>query len=165
MSIALPVGRPSKLTPELEAVVLDAVPKCLIPSQIAAYAMIHRSTLNDWLDRGNTDQELGVDSIYSQFSAKYHAARAEIVRKHLAYLASCPENSKPLLWILEKCFREDFGKESDELRELRAMFFKLLPTLTGVNNGNQITGSDSPLSSSTPNRILEEPNNTATLQP
>lgn len=140
------VGRPSELTDEVYARLIEAVPLVMIQAQVAAYCKIPKSSLCTWLTRGEKDLENQIDSIYAQFSNDYHKARSQIIRHNLAFLSTCPKNFQAVTWIMEKCFREDFGKESDELRELRSLFIQILPQLTkgALNDGTPITGSDTP---------------------
>lgn len=130
MTISNPPGRPCELTEEVQVRIFTALPQVLIQRQVAFAAMIHPSTLNTWLTSGDKDQIEGVDSIYAQFSYKYHSLRAACLAEKLRFLSACPKNYGALTWTLEKCFREDCGPEAAEIRELREMFLKILPLLS-----------------------------------
>jgi len=131
-------GRPSELTEEVKARVLAAVPEVIIQNQIALRARIPKQTLSTWLVRGKSDKNAGIDSIYAQFSDDFYYAQTEVVKQTLDFLRCCPKNYGSLTWILEKCFREDFGADSDEMRELRELFKMILPLIgKGDANGSK----------------------------
>jgi len=111
-------GRPTELTPIVKQRILEAVPQVIIPAQVAALARVPKQTLSDWLIRGDKDIKAGTDSIYAQFSDDFKHAQAKIVQETLAFLRCCPKNYQALTWILERCFRKDFGSDSEEIKEL-----------------------------------------------
>lgn len=130
-------GRPTELNSEKYQLLLDAIPRVIIQQHVAYMARVAPSTLSIWLSRGKEEQETNPGSIYAQFATDYHVARCEIIQEKLNIIATDHENRAGNAWILEKCFREDFGKESEEMRELRSLFIQLLPTLQGAQNGKQ----------------------------
>jgi hypothetical protein len=111
-------GRPTELTKEVHARLIEAVSHVIIPSQVAAYARVPRTTLLEWLQRGEKDSSAHIDSIYAQFSSDFIQAQSEIVKETIAFLRSCPKNYQALIWLLERCFRKDFGSDSEEIKEL-----------------------------------------------
>ena len=135
-----PEGRRTKLDNELIEQILTAIPQVLIQSQVAAMCYIPRQTLNEWLNRGQRESLNNQETIFAQLADRYHAVKAAVLREHLMWLRLCPKNYQALTWILEKCFREDFGAESEELRELREIFKQLLPLLGkgGLLNGKKV---------------------------
>jgi hypothetical protein len=56
------IGRPSKLTPEVEARLLQALSVGAFRKTAAAYAGIGRSTLYRWVEQGEADIEAGIKS-------------------------------------------------------------------------------------------------------
>lgn len=143
-------GRPPDLNGDKYQLLLEAIPKVIIQQHVAYYARVSPSALSVWLNRGKEEQETNPESIYAQFVKDYHAARCKVISDKLELIAYNPDLRAGNSWILEKCFREDFGKESEEMRELRSLFMQLLPTLTGVNNGQKGTANNPPeLGSST----------------
>ena len=114
--------------------VIAAVPQLIIQRHVAAMAGVLEGVLSEWLRRGLEDQKNDIDSIYAQFSKDYHKARCKVIRDKLELIASNPDLRAGNSWILERCFREDFGKDSEEIRELRAMLTQLL-TMKGDSNG------------------------------
>ena len=128
------VGRQSTLEQGKYEEVLSAVSQVLIQRHVAALAKVPESTLITWLTRGRNDQENDIESVYASFSRDYHSERAKVIRDKLEIISRDPENRAGNCWILERCFREDFGKDSEEIRELRAMLTQLL-TMKGDQNG------------------------------
>ncbi len=136
--ISSPTGRPSELTDEVKARLLEAVPLVIIPNQIAAYAKVPKQSLHNWLKRGQNDSIEGIASHYAQFWDEFKSLQAQVVREKLELLSTCPKNYGAITWILEKCFREDFGADSDEMRELRELFKLILPLIgKGDANGSK----------------------------
>lgn len=130
-------GRPPELNSDKYQLLLDAVPRVIIQQHVAYMARVSPAALSEWLTRGREEQITNPESIYAQFANDYHAARCAIIEEKLNIIATDHDNRAGNAWILEKCFREDFGKESEEMRELRALFMQLLPTLQGAQNGQQ----------------------------
>ena len=127
-------GRQTDLEQGAYEAVLEAVHQVLIQRHVAALAHVSEQALSKWLIRGKADQENNIDSIYALFVEDYNAERAKVIRDKLEIISRDPENRAGNCWILERCFREDFGKDSEEIRELRAMLTQLL-TMKGDQNG------------------------------
>lgn len=129
-----PAGRPSILTQQIIERVLDAIPKVIVPQQVAYYSMIPPSTLRSWLEVGLKDIEQQNDSIYAQFSLRYYKVRSEVLQDKIERLGTCPKNYGALTWILEKCFREEFEEKSAYVRMLEDVVFDKLPNFLGKGN-------------------------------
>lgn len=128
-------GRPSQLTDEVKSVILQAIPEVIVQNQVAARARIPKQTLSTWLVRGKSDREKGIDSIFAQFSDDYYFTLTEVVKDAIAKLKSMPKSFGSLTWILEKCFREDFGSPIDV--ELHAKADLILELQKGMANERQ----------------------------
>lgn len=129
-------GRPTELTPAVHKRLVEAVPHVIIPAQVAALARVPKQTLSDWLSRGEKDARNGVDSIYAQFSDEYLHTQAKVVKETLTRLKACPKIYQPLIWILERCFRRDFGADADEIKELiRNLEIIMNAKKGGLDNG------------------------------
>lgn len=133
------VGRPPGLTPEVEAKIIDAIPRVYVVGLIADYVGVPRNTLYDWLKWGREDQKDSKDSIYAQLSGKYRSTLAKSAEEKLTTLSSCPRNYQAITWMLEKCFKKDFGKDSEEYQKLVDLVFnQLLPLMSkGVDNARE----------------------------
>lgn len=129
-------GRPTTLTEEVHISIIDAVPKVLIKTQIAGLVGISHQKLCYWLDRGEKDLKENNLSIYAHLFADFVRARAIEVQNLIERIRKAPDNYKALCWILEKCFREDFGEDSEELKELRALFVRILPLIGKGEKGH-----------------------------
>lgn len=114
-----PPGFHTTLTQQKIDDIIAAVPEVIIQNQVAHRAKVTPKQLDVWLDEGERDANLGKnDSIFAQLFHKYHYARTEVVKKNLDTLQCCPRNYQALTWTLEKCFRGDFGKDSDQIQKL-----------------------------------------------
>lgn len=132
-------GRPARLLDdETKQRILDAVPKVIVQNQVAAMARISKSNLSRWLSMGEADVENDIDSVYAQFWNEYRAAKAHVLYKSLLMIANRTPNYGALIWIIEKCFREDFGKESEEFRRIAEMFKMIFPL---IGKGELLNGS------------------------
>lgn len=133
------------LDQELIDSIIFAVPQVIVQNQVAAFCGIHRMNLSSWLKRGDEEHLNGIESVFSQLAVRYHETRSHVVKNLVFELKQCPKNYQALVWLLEKCFREDFGSESEEIRELRQMFIQILPLLGkgDLNHGNQTKELDS----------------------
>lgn len=129
-------GRPTTLTQDVHIAILDAIPKVLIKSQIAALAGITRQKLQYWLERGEKELHENKLTEYAHLFYDYSQSRARCVQELLERVRKAPDNYKALCWILERCFREDFGEDSEELKELRALFTRILPLIGKGEKGN-----------------------------
>jgi hypothetical protein len=133
-----PPGFHTKLTQEKIEKLISAVPEVIVQNQVAYRAGVTKQALSDWLKQGTRDLNEGnINTIFAQLSDRYHKARTEIVRDSLEKIQSGTDNYKALCWILEKCFREDFGAESEDIRELKELFKTILPM---IGKGETING-------------------------
>ncbi len=136
-----PVGHHTTLTPQKIDEIIAAVPEVIVQNQVAHRAHVTKQSLSQWLEQGQNDIEKGrPDSLFAQLYDRFHKARSEIVKNTLATLLGCPKNFQALTWTLEKCFREDFGKDSEQIQKLLDLVFNQVIPLAqkGVlQNGSQ----------------------------
>lgn len=133
------VGRQTNLEKGKYEELIAAIPQVMIQKHVAALCGVHETHLSRWLSRGETESEQGIDSVYAQFRQDYVKERTKVMRERINSVLNAETGWQAHAWILERCFREDFGKESEEMRELRAMFTQIV---MGANNGKQeIRGS------------------------
>lgn len=94
-------GRPSKLTPEAIAKILDLVRECVPVTVACRAAGIGYSTLKDWRARGREEPE----SIYGEFAVALEEAVAvaeiEMVKAVYSAATSDPKSAQ---WMLERRF-------------------------------------------------------------
>lgn len=125
-----PPGRPTTLTDELQIAIIEATEDVILPTQVAALCGISHQKLSYWLKRGEEELNQDLSTPYAQLFANYKKTHAKEVKRLLERLDRCPDNYRALCWKLEKCFREDFGDESDEMRQLKYYVFnEVLPRL------------------------------------
>lgn len=115
-------GRPVVLTDELHAQIIFNIPYVIIPTQVAALSRISHQNLSNWLKWGAEQFKDGEDTIYSRLFADFKRKQAEVVSGLLEKIQLSPKCYQAYAWILEKCFRSDFGADSDEMKELREQF-------------------------------------------
>lgn len=135
----LRAGRPITLTQEIIDRILVAVPKLLVPSQIAYNARILPQRLSEWLKWGLEDIDSGQNSIFAQLAENYYAVRSQAMLDKIEKLGACPKNYGALTWILEKCFKEEFEAKSEYVKMLEDVVFEKLPKyLQGGNHGEKV---------------------------
>lgn len=95
-------GRPSKLTPAVQQLVVDALLAGNYLHVAAGYAGVHRDTLDHWLRRGREDREAGKGrSRYGRFSDAVEKAMAEAeVRLVATIAAAAPKDWRAAARIL-----------------------------------------------------------------
>lgn len=102
------MGRPTKLTKEIQNTIVRHVKAGNYLETAAAAAGINKSTLYDWLKRGANEP----DSIFSEFSNAVDMAMAQSeiemikrLRKHEA------TSGAPIQWRLERRFPDRWGRK------------------------------------------------------
>ncbi len=94
-----PVGRPSKLTPDVEARILNAV-RCGAPNRVACLAAgVGESTLYQWLEKAKSLPY----SEYAEFAERLKQARHEGITARLAIIMKAARSSwQAASWLLER---------------------------------------------------------------
>ena len=132
-------GRPTVLHEEIIEQLVLAVPYYLIPTQCAYSIGISQQNLSNWLKQGSMDVKEGISSLPGRLFVAFKKAQAKEVAQIIGMLRMCPKNYQALTWLLERCFREDFGGDSEELKELRELFKQILPMIgKGVSYGKEV---------------------------
>lgn len=111
-------GRPIEFNDEIAGRILYAIPHVLTISQIAGYSKVPKQSLQNWLKRGEEESKTDEASIFAQFWFNYQRARADVVKELIDVLKSRPKVYQPIIFLLERCFREDFGVDSHLIQEL-----------------------------------------------
>ena len=135
-----PAGRPSSLTPETAAVILDAVKGGASQKDAAAMAGIPQSTMSAWKRKG-ADQ---IDGPYREFALEMKRALVEWKMKRLESIRQAAEEGRVRLrvertkykdgsqkvvetreegapswqasaWLLERMFPDEFGRKGMQL--------------------------------------------------
>lgn len=120
------VGHPLvPLNEEQKANLLHWVHEDLLISNCARHIGITTGRLVRLLERGCEDLDAGRDSEYAQLYQSVRKKQAEKISKLLYQIELCHKNWQALAWKLEKCFREEFGAEAPEFKELLEQYIKL----------------------------------------
>ena len=111
------VGRPSTLTPEVQAKIVEAVKAGNYKHVAAAYAGVPRGTFFQWMDRGRR-QKTGR---YKDFYDAITEAEAIAESNNVVTIALASKNDwKASAWLLERSKRTRWGAHIsvDGMREL-----------------------------------------------
>lgn len=132
-------GRPVKgncsLTQEVKDRFFSAIDDFLTIKMAAYEARVHPDTIHHWFNRGESDIKAGVSSIFSDFLNEYHSVRNNRSRHVLRKIDQADKNWQAHAFLLEKCFAEDYGKESDEMIAMKRTIAALTEALLKANGG------------------------------
>lgn len=115
------LGRPTKLTDEVQEKILGAVRAGIWLDQAASLAGIAPSSLYLWADKGQRALELaeledkpvkGVDAVYADFSEALKKARAEAEARNITQIQNAAANGtwQAAAWFLERSFPQRWGR-------------------------------------------------------
>ena len=101
-------GRPTKLTPELQAKICSAIQAGNFIEIAAAFAGIRKATLHNWLRRGARQTQ----GIYHAFSEAVEKALADSEARDVALIAKAAADGQwqAAAWRLERKFPERWGR-------------------------------------------------------
>ncbi len=106
-----PAGRPSKLTDEVQKVIVEAVERGNFYSAAAERAGIDYSTFKRWMEKGQQD---GAEfDRYRAFRAAILVANAECQDVQLSRINTAARTGtwQAAAWILERRFPEEWGRK------------------------------------------------------
>lgn len=113
-------GRPTKLTPELQAKIVSAIAAGNYMETAAAYAGISRDSLYEWLKRGRKERlriEAGMpknrrETRYAEFSeaVEKSMAQAEVADIAVIGMAAASGQWQAAAWRLERKYPEKYGR-------------------------------------------------------
>jgi hypothetical protein len=103
------MGRPTKLTPELQEELLKALRGGAYVEDACGYVGIHKDTFYEWMRRGADG-----DDLYSEFSDAVEKARATAVVRNIALLQKAAEDSwQAAAWWLERTRPNQYGRRTN----------------------------------------------------
>ena len=104
------MGRPSKLTPEVEARIAEAVELGATWERAADAAGVGASTLRDWRQRGEAGEVP-----FAAFLASLKRAEGAGVERALRTIREAAEGGawQASAWILERRYPADYGRRSE----------------------------------------------------
>ena len=106
----MPIGRPSKLTPELIETVCNEVRLGMPFSYAAIRAGISEPTFHKYKNRGTKDLEAGSDSLEAEFLKRLKEALADFMHKSLVVISAAPQRWQAQMTLLERRFPAEFGR-------------------------------------------------------
>jgi rubrerythrin len=106
----MPIGRPTKLTPDLQRQVCDTLRRGAYLETAAALAGVDRTTLQEWLRRGRRED----DGPYVEFSRAVQSAQAEAEMRDLDRVDAAAEAGtwQASAWRLERRSPERWGRRT-----------------------------------------------------
>ena len=103
-----PGGRPTKLTPERQARVCDAIRAGVPPETAAAYAGIDESTFYRWMQRG---RGLDAELLYAGFAEAVRLALAEWETRDILRIGEAAKSDwRAAAWRLERRLPKRYGR-------------------------------------------------------
>jgi hypothetical protein len=126
----------------------DQIPKIVegfeftfVLNRAAGWASVSRYHLKKWLHMGANDLDEGKhDTIYAQLFTQVGISLSNKAKEFLSKLQKCPRNAGALQWLLEKCFKNDYGTDSDEMKEMIDLYEKLLESYKRLAD-NRVQGA------------------------
>lgn len=104
---------------------VDGVKIALTLNKTAELCMLAPSTFKDWVLQGRKDLSMGLDTPLAKLSANIRAEQSKKAINLMNEIQESPERWQALAWILERCFREDFGADAGIIQELKEKFEEL----------------------------------------
>ena len=114
----LPPWRPTKLTPEVSAKILEAIGAGNTLPTASEYAGLYRETLRAWMDRGEKEADAGEETVFSRLFRLIRQKMAETVARNVALIQKAggnPQTWTAAAWWLERRHPEDWGKPPERL--------------------------------------------------
>ena len=104
------MGRPSKLTPEVQGLIVDGISAGLTYQLSCERAGIFPSTFYAWLERG----ELQATGRYKEFSEAITRAKADSALRLVSQITlAAPKDWRAAAFMLERRFPDDYGKRTE----------------------------------------------------
>ncbi len=108
-------GRPSKLTPEVEVKLLQALLASNTREAAAEYAGVGARTLRRWLQQGRDNP----DGPYGGLVAVLKQKESEAVIRNVAIIQEAAKRSwQAAAWWLERRYPREWGSQAREIRDL-----------------------------------------------
>ena len=103
-------GRPTKLTPEVQDIIVDGINAGLTLGLTCARAGVARSTFYGWLEKG----EAAKSGALMEFSDTVSRARADSALRLVSQITlQAPTDWRAAAFLLERRFPDDYGKRSE----------------------------------------------------
>jgi hypothetical protein len=106
------IGRRTKLTPEIQSKLVQAISLGTSYEAAATYAGVSRETVRSWLRRGERETR----GIYHEFAEAMKVADGKATVACLATIRSAAQNDwKAAAWLLERRHPNEFGRARLEI--------------------------------------------------
>lgn len=113
-----PEGTQKELPEDKIPMIIEGFSNTFVLRRAAGWASESPYHLKQWMDKGAYDAANEVDSLYAQLFFQVAYILSKKAAEYIKKLESCPKNSNGIIWLLEKCLRDDYGQESIEYKEL-----------------------------------------------
>lgn len=132
------VGRPPQLLEE-EYIpkIVEGFEKCFSVRRAAGWAGLSPWYLKKWLSEGEEDLMHGVQSLNATLFLEVSYKLSQKASRYIATLERCPKNPGSIIWLLERCLRDDYGQDSEEYKELVDLYTKLLESYKRLADNSQ----------------------------
>ena len=111
--------RKSKLTPERQSKIVEAIQVGNYKHVAAEYAGIGESTFYSWLERGELEKEQGKTTIYTEFMEAVKKAEAASEVANIALIKkAAPTNWQAAAWLEERKHWQRWGREDKQQVEV-----------------------------------------------
>ena len=103
-------GRPTKLTPEVQDLIVDGINAGLTFGLTCARAGVNPATFYRWLEKGETAKS----GVYSEFCDTVSRAKADSAMRLVSQITlQAPTDWRAAAFLLERRFPDDYGKRSE----------------------------------------------------
>ena len=103
-------GRPTKLTPEVQDLIVDGINAGLTFGLTCARAGVNPATFYRWLEKGETAKS----GVYSEFCDTVSRAKADSALRLVSQITlQAPTDWRAAAFLLERRFPDDYGKRSE----------------------------------------------------
>jgi transposase len=102
-------GRPTKLTPELQAEIAELLKKGNFVETVCDYLGLSKNTFYDWVRRGERGWQVDIDAGYVEFSDAIKKAISEVEQSTVEDLREGPLNWQAKAWWLERRHPDKWG--------------------------------------------------------
>ena len=103
-------GRPTKLTPDVQDLIVDGINAGLTFGLTCARAGVNPATFYRWLEKGETAKS----GVYSEFCDTVSRAKADSALRLVSQITlQAPTDWRAAAFLLERRFPDDYGKRSE----------------------------------------------------
>lgn len=113
-----PEGTKKELPEDKIPMIIEGFSKTFVLRRAAGWASESPYHLRQWMEKGAEDAAHQIDSIHAQLFFQVAYVLSKKAAEYIKILEGCPKNSNGIIWLLEKCLREDYGQDSIELKEV-----------------------------------------------